>query len=108
MLKNICEAEFLLVCASEPRHLPGKLFEYLRTGNPIIAFGENNEEVKRILTESNAGMMFSYNNSGEEFFSNYQNLKPNPAYVVKFDRKRISESLAAILDTISEKPDLPQ
>jgi hypothetical protein len=26
MLKNISEADFLLVCASEPRHVPGKLF----------------------------------------------------------------------------------
>ena len=100
MLKNICAADFLLVCASEPRHLPGKLFEYLRTGNPIIAFGDNNKEVKKILEESNAGMMFGYDNSGEEFFSNYQNLRPNPAYVVKFDRKRISKSLSAILDNI--------
>ncbi len=27
--ENISEADFLLVCASEPRHVPGKLFEYL-------------------------------------------------------------------------------
>jgi glycosyltransferase involved in cell wall biosynthesis len=60
MLKNISEANFLLVCASEPRHVPGKLFEYLRTGNPIIAFGNNNEEVKQILADSKAGMMFNY------------------------------------------------
>lgn len=100
MLKNICEADFLLVCASEPRHLPGKLFEYLRTGNPVIAFGDNNKEVKKILKESNTGMMFGYNDSGEEFFKNYTLLKPDPAYVVRFDRKKISESLAAILDAI--------
>jgi glycosyltransferase involved in cell wall biosynthesis len=100
MLKSICEADFLLVCSSEPRHVPGKLFEYLRTGNPIIAVGEGNEEVKKILKDSNAGMMFSYNDSGEEFFANHHKLKPDPAYVVRFDRKRISEQLANILDTI--------
>jgi len=100
MLKNISEANFLLVCASEPRHVPGKLFEYLRTGNPIIAFGNNNEEVKQILENSTAGMMFNYDESGEEFFNNYKNLKPNPSYVVRFDRKRISEELSKILDAI--------
>ncbi len=99
MLKNISEADFLLVCASEPRHVPGKLFEYLRTGNPIIAFGDNNKEVKRILKNSNAGIMFNYDESGEEFFTNYKNLKPNPSYVVRFDRKRISEELSKILNT---------
>ncbi|MGB5894829.1 MAG: glycosyltransferase [Ignavibacteriaceae bacterium] len=100
MLKSISEADFLLVCASEPRHVPGKLFEYLRTGNPIIAFGDNNEEVKQILENSNAGMMFNYDESGEEFFTNYKNLKAKPSYVVKFDRKRISEELSKILDAI--------
>jgi len=100
MLKNISEADFLLVCASEPRHVPGKLFEYLRTGNPIIAFGNNNEEVKQILENSKAGMMFNYDESGEEFFNNYKNLKPEPSYVVRFDRKRISEELSKILDAI--------
>ena len=83
MLKNISEADFLLVCASEPRHVPGKLFEYLRTGNPIIAFGNNNEEVRQILDNSNAGMMFNYDESGEGFFTNYKNLKAEPSYVVK-------------------------
>jgi len=100
MLKNISEADFLLVCASEPRHVPGKLFEYLRTGNPIIAFGDNNKEVKQILENSNAGMMFNYDESGDGFFTNYKNLKAEPSYVVKFDRKRISEELSKILDAI--------
>ncbi|MCH8032867.1 MAG: glycosyltransferase [Bacteroidetes bacterium] len=100
MLKNISEADFLLVCASEPRHVPGKLFEYLRTGNPIIAFGNNNEEVKQILENSNAGMMFNYDESGKEFFTNYINLKADPSYVVRFDRKSISEELSKILNAI--------
>jgi len=100
MLKNILEADFLLVCATEPRHVPGKLFEYLRTGNPIIAFGDNNKEVKQILLDSNGGMIFNYDESGEEFFTNYKNLKIQPSYVVRFDRKRISEELGKILDAL--------
>ena len=49
MIKEILHADMLLVCSTEPRHVPGKLFEALRTGNPIIAFGDNNEEVKKII-----------------------------------------------------------
>ena len=49
MIKEILQADMLLVCSTEPRHVPGKLFEALRTGNPIIAFGDNNEEVKKII-----------------------------------------------------------
>jgi glycosyltransferase involved in cell wall biosynthesis len=102
MLKNISEADFLLVCASEPRHVPGKLFEYLRTGNPIIGFGDKNKEVKKIMEDSNAGMMFNYDESGERFFTNYKNLKVQPSYVVKFDRERIAAEMAKILSSICQ------
>jgi len=44
--------------------------------------------------------MFNYDESGEEFFNNYKNLKPEPSFVVRFDRKRISEELSKILDAI--------
>jgi len=100
MLREICEADFLLVCASEPRHVPGKLFEYMRTGNPVIAFGDDNDEVKKLLEKSNSGIMFKYDESGEEFFTNYNKLVPNPDYIVQFDRKIISEELGKILDSI--------
>ncbi len=100
MLTEICNADFLLVCATEPRHVPGKLFEYLRAGKPIIAYGDNNDEVKRILQESNAGMMFGYDEDGKEFFTNYPDLKPDPGKIVQYDRIKISEAMSEILDSI--------
>ena len=98
MLEEICNADYLLVCATEPRHVPGKLFEYLRAEKPIIAFGNDNDEVKDILSNSNAGMMFGYNDSGEEFFKNYSNLKTNAEFVKGFERKKISKELSVILN----------
>jgi hypothetical protein len=98
MLNEMVKANYLLVCATEPRHVPGKLFEYLRAGKPIIAFGDGNEEVKKILTEANAGMMFGYDESAEEFFSNYSSFKTNMEYVKRFERKRISEELSSLID----------
>ena len=89
-------ANYLLVCASEPRHVPGKLFEYLRAGKPIIAFGDNNNEVKDILAK--AGMMFVYDHSGAEFFRDYSKLKTNEEFVKGFERKGITLSFQNILD----------
>jgi len=36
MIEEISTASYLLVCASEKRHVPGKMFEYLRSGKPFL------------------------------------------------------------------------
>ena len=100
MLNEMMNATYLLVCATEPRHVPGKLFEYLRAGKPIIAFGDGNEEVKKILTESNAGMMFGYNESGEEFFKQSVSFSTNLEMVKRFERKKVANELSQILNKI--------
>lgn len=97
MIRQISEADALLVCASEPRHVPGKLFEALRTGNPVIAFGDNNTEVKQIIESANAGMMFGYEESGKEFLEKMNEFKASYELVKKFDRKSISRSFYEIL-----------
>ena len=100
MLNEMMKASYLLVCATEPRHVPGKLFEYLRAGKPIIAFGNGNEEVKGILIEANAGMIFGYNESGEEFFRTSKQFSSDQNYIRKFERKLISSRLSEILSQI--------
>ncbi|MCW8803222.1 MAG: glycosyltransferase [Ignavibacteriaceae bacterium] len=98
MLREMMKATYLLVCATEPRHVPGKLFEYLRTGKPIIAFGDGNKEVKKILAEANAGMIFGYQESGEEFFTISKSFKTNLAIVKNFEREKIAETFARIIN----------
>jgi len=90
-------AKYLLVCASEPRHVPGKLFEYLRSGRPIIAFGNDNKEVSEILKNSNAGMMFNYQEDGKTFFDKADTFKTDLNLIKKFDRKVIAEELSRII-----------
>lgn len=100
MIKEIMQADMLLVCATEPRHVPGKLFEALRTGNPIIAFGNNNEEVKKIIEDTNAGMMFGYKESGERFLLSHDLYKTNLEQVKLFDRNKISQGFSKILKAL--------
>jgi len=100
MLNKMVNADYLLVCTTEPRHVPGKLFEYLRAGKPIIAFGDGNDEVKKIITEAKAGMMFSYNESAEEFFRKSKSIKVNTEMIGKFERERVTEALSLILKNV--------
>ncbi len=98
MLEELHKATYLMVCASEPRHVPGKLFEYLRTGKPIIAFGDGNEEVKNILTQANAGMLFNYSQDGHEFFENISNFNTDLSFAKKFDRRKIAKDLSELMN----------
>lgn len=100
MIKQILEADLLLVCSSEPRHVPGKLFEALRTGNPIIAFGDNNDEVKKIIEKAKAGMMFGYDESGKEFLENLDKIKPDHTLAKKYDRVEISKEFYSIIKNL--------
>lgn len=100
MLEELHKATYLMVCASEPRHVPGKLFEYLRTGKPIIAFGDGNEEVSNILSQANAGMLFSYSQDGHQFFENANKFNTEISFVKKFDRRNIAKELAEIMKKI--------
>lgn len=102
MLNELLNADYLLVCASEKRHLPGKLFEYLRTGKPILAFGDDNEEVKEILERTNSGMIFRYEEDPKQFFENADAIKSNLELVKQFDRKKIAGKLADILENLNK------
>jgi glycosyltransferase involved in cell wall biosynthesis len=101
MLEEICIADYLLVCATEPRHVPGKFFEYLQAGKPIIAFGNVNDEVKNILQKANAGMMFGYKESGEEILKGNFQFNPNKNFIESFERRKIAEKFGDLLTKIS-------
>lgn len=100
MLNEMLNSFYLFVCATEPRHVPGKLFEYLRTGKPIIAFGDDNVEVKNILEQTNSGMIFGYDKTGKEFFDSCNSLKTNQDSIRRFERKIICKEMADILNSV--------
>jgi glycosyltransferase involved in cell wall biosynthesis len=100
MLREMMKATYLLVCATEPRHVPGKLFEYLRAGKPLIAFGNDNKEVRKILSDANAGMMFRYDEDGKEFFNNYSKCKTDKEFIKHFERKHIAQSFSHVLEKL--------
>lgn len=88
--------------------IPGKLFEYLATGKPILSFGPNLADVQKILDKTNAGKHFDYQNKTElkaYILAIYQNWKSGTninqnANIEEFSRKKLTEKLAEILNAL--------
>jgi glycosyltransferase involved in cell wall biosynthesis len=53
--RKLEETDYLLLTMTDAGSLTGKLFEYLATGKPILAFAPRGGEVERILRETGAG-----------------------------------------------------
>lgn len=54
-LRWIADTDYLLLTMTNEFSLPGKLFEYLASGRPIIALSPENGEVARLIAETGAG-----------------------------------------------------
>jgi hypothetical protein len=88
--------------------LTGKFFEYLASARPIIAIGPTDGDLARILQESEAGYIATYDDlSGirdcilmlyNKYLSN--SLTISPKEVVKYTRRNLTANLAAVLDGI--------
>lgn len=102
VIKRICSADYLLVCTTEKRHVPGKLFEYLRAQRPILCFGDENPEVHDLIEKSNAGKFLLFEASGEEFFQNAHSFSTDLAFAKNFDRKISASLLAKTLNSLSQ------
>jgi len=100
VITKVQDADYLLVCTTEKRHVPGKLFEYLRSQKPILCFGDENLEVAQLIKSGNAGMFFSYEESGEEFFKNARSFKTDLAFAQSFERKILASKLAELLNAL--------
>jgi len=98
VITKLCNSDVLLVCTTEKRHVPGKLFEYFRTQNPILCFGDENEEVKELLQNGRAGKFVHYTESGCELLENLSTYRCELSYAKKFDRKTSAEILARIVE----------
>tara|TARA_B110001450_G_scaffold118863_1_gene112086 strand:- start:3795 stop:5090 length:1296 start_codon:yes stop_codon:yes gene_type:complete len=87
--------------------IPGKVFEYIQSGRPILGFGPENADFKTIISETNTGECFNYNFTEKEFIKNkiielfllYQNNKlvSNGIGIQKYHRKNLTKKLSNLL-----------
>jgi galactitol-specific phosphotransferase system IIB component len=85
--------------------IPGKLFEYMVSERPILAIGPKDSDFAEIITSTNTGVFFTYNEKERlksqilAYFELFleQNLKVYPVGLQQYSRKSLTEKLAQIL-----------
>lgn len=98
----------LLIEIDSPRTrgiIPGKLFEYMVSGRPILAVGPGDADPKKIITQTNTGKFFEYDQKKEmkeyilSAFRTYQDgeLRSHPVGLQQYSRKALTGQLAKIL-----------
>lgn len=103
------EAHLLLLILTNTKNakgnIPGKLFEYIATGRPIIAVGDPGGDSAEIIREAEAGEVFSHSDSEgiKAFLHKILSYLPTSHKAIKsspFERKVLSKKLANILEEL--------
>ena len=91
--------------------VPGKLYEYLAAGRPILGVGTADGDSARILRETGAGRMCGFREPGAmratllDYYADYRagrtNYSGDPTAIARFTRRGGAERIAAILDNIT-------
>lgn len=88
--------------------IPGKLYEYMVSGRPILFVGPENSDPQKIIQETNTGKFFNYQDKeGMKMYlrSAYEDYKAGqlrtyPIGLQKFSRKNLTKELAGVLDKL--------
>jgi hypothetical protein len=87
--------------------LTGKFFEYLSSGNYILAIGPQEGDLASILKETQAGEIFDYHQEKKiyEALENIiihksKNLKPDSEKVNRYNRKNLTLKLSEFLNEL--------
>lgn len=85
--------------------IPGKIFEYMVSGRPIVAIGPANSDFAEIITETNTGVFVDYGEKEKlkqtilNYYNDYRawNLKSHAVGLQKYSRRNLTAALAELL-----------
>lgn len=85
--------------------IPGKLFEYMASGRPILAIGPLGSDFSEIITQTNTGLFFDYSQKvtlKESIIKNYHaflagKLEVHGIGIDNYSRKKLTEQLSSII-----------
>ncbi|MBU3699557.1 MAG: glycosyltransferase family 4 protein [Candidatus Kapabacteria bacterium] len=107
------EASLLIVddAKESAEIVPGKVYEYLGVGRPVIAIAPRDSAIERLLRETDAGRSASQEDIEgvasiiEAYFTRWQRgeqiLTPNASEILKYERRAAAHQLAHILHTLT-------
>jgi glycosyltransferase involved in cell wall biosynthesis len=106
-------ASVLLLLLNQSRNahgiLPGKFFEYMATGRPILCLGPTDSDAAAILKETGAGVCFEYDDVPGMKAWLLDQLKNRPAKnmrsdkIDRFSRRSLTSQLAGILNDMVDE-----
>ena len=98
----------ILPLRQEPEYrnvLPGKIFEYLASGRPVLGIGQEDGAAATVLTDSGVGVMYDWDKAGQiraAIDAAWDGTFPfNPSGIGRYTRSALTHTLAALLDSLS-------
>lgn len=85
--------------------IPGKLFEYMISGRPIIAIGPKGSDFAEIITKTNTGEFFEYSEKMKlksvllDYYNRFLegNLQSNPVGLEQYSRKNLTQKWVELI-----------
>ena len=85
--------------------IPGKLFEYMISGRPIIAIGPKGSDFSEIITKTNTGEFFEYSEKMKlksvllDYYNRFLegNLQSNPVGLEQYSRKNLTQKWVELI-----------
>ena len=110
-IQKMAEADLLILAIGKGKQsknvISTKIFEYMMTGKPVLAFGDRDGSANKILRETNTGRMFSYDEYQEvkdflvTIFKNWENntsfLSPNQNKIQQYSFENLTQKLINVL-----------
>jgi glycosyltransferase involved in cell wall biosynthesis len=103
-LERIEETDYLLLIWHDEINIPGKLFEYLATGKPVLALSPARSEVRRLLEQTRGGWWADINNPMQirhlletACHSLSASFNPDRAGIRRYERPQLAAQYAQIL-----------
>jgi glycosyltransferase involved in cell wall biosynthesis len=104
-LRYLEETDYLLLVLLDKTHATGKIYEYLASGKPILAFSPAGGEVARTIEETKSGWCIDPGDSGaaQDLLRRVATretgakFEPNRQAIRQYQRPRLAEHFAALI-----------